>query len=80
MHSVFAAWGILNSSMSSREVGGRGREVGCPWPLNWGGTEPNRTVTYMVLKATDNDRRNISPTTMNFVCLDLMLLQIRRHQ
>ncbi|GFT47477.1 uncharacterized protein TNCV_3750101 [Trichonephila clavipes] len=28
-------------------------------PLNWGGTEPNRTVTYMVLKDTANDRRHI---------------------
>ncbi|GFW75083.1 hypothetical protein TNCV_447881 [Trichonephila clavipes] len=24
---------------------------------NWGGAEPNRTVTCMVLKAMDNDRR-----------------------
>ncbi|GFW78815.1 uncharacterized protein TNCV_4262351 [Trichonephila clavipes] len=30
-------------------------------PLNWDGTEPNRTVTCMVLKATDNDRRTTSP-------------------
>ncbi|GFU78968.1 uncharacterized protein TNCV_308091 [Trichonephila clavipes] len=27
-------------------------------PLNWGGTEPNRTVTCMVLKATASDRRH----------------------
>ncbi|GFY11638.1 hypothetical protein TNCV_4231071 [Trichonephila clavipes] len=26
---------------------------------NWGGAEPNRTVTCMVLKATANDRRTI---------------------
>ncbi|GFY31148.1 uncharacterized protein TNCV_4360551 [Trichonephila clavipes] len=29
-----------------------------PWsvlPLDWGGIEPNRTVTCMVLKATTND-------------------------
>ncbi|GFW87218.1 uncharacterized protein TNCV_5125701 [Trichonephila clavipes] len=26
-------------------------------PLNWGGTEQNRTVTCMVLKAKANDRR-----------------------
>ncbi|GFV85137.1 hypothetical protein TNCV_4171901 [Trichonephila clavipes] len=31
------------------------------FPQNWGGTEPNRTVTYMVLKATDNDRRTSIP-------------------
>ncbi|GFX39025.1 uncharacterized protein TNCV_3426111 [Trichonephila clavipes] len=31
-------------------------------PLNWGGTEQNRTVTCMVLKAKANDRRkNSSP-------------------
>ncbi|GFW85778.1 uncharacterized protein TNCV_854271 [Trichonephila clavipes] len=30
--------------------------------LNWGGTEQNRTVTCMVLKAKDNDmRKNSSP-------------------
>ncbi|GFX05403.1 uncharacterized protein TNCV_1007251 [Trichonephila clavipes] len=30
--------------------------------LNWGGTEPNRTITCMVLKAKANDRRkNASP-------------------
>ncbi|GFW15057.1 uncharacterized protein TNCV_983491 [Trichonephila clavipes] len=29
-------------------------------PLNWGGIEPNRTVTCMVfLKATANDRRHL---------------------
>ncbi|GFT92889.1 uncharacterized protein TNCV_740491 [Trichonephila clavipes] len=30
-------------------------------PQNWGGTELNRTVTCMVLKATANDRRTSSP-------------------
>ncbi|GFY30123.1 uncharacterized protein TNCV_4074361 [Trichonephila clavipes] len=29
-------------------------------PLNWGGTEQNRTVTCMVLKAKANDRRKNS--------------------
>ncbi|GFV13466.1 uncharacterized protein TNCV_129641 [Trichonephila clavipes] len=29
-------------------------------PLNWGGTEPNRTVTCLVLKATANDRRHLA--------------------
>ncbi|GFV38973.1 hypothetical protein TNCV_965391 [Trichonephila clavipes] len=29
--------------------------------LNWGGTELNRTVTCMVLKATVNDRRTSGP-------------------
>ncbi|GFU99370.1 uncharacterized protein TNCV_1751651 [Trichonephila clavipes] len=29
-------------------------------PLNWGGTEPNRTVNWMVLKATVNDRRHLA--------------------
>ncbi|GFW24102.1 uncharacterized protein TNCV_4951461 [Trichonephila clavipes] len=27
--------------------------------INWGGSEPNRTVTCMVLKATVNDRRHL---------------------
>ncbi|GFX33944.1 uncharacterized protein TNCV_911481 [Trichonephila clavipes] len=29
-------------------------------PLNWGGTEPNRSVICMVLKATDNYRRHLA--------------------
>ncbi|GFS48296.1 uncharacterized protein TNCV_2296741 [Trichonephila clavipes] len=29
-------------------------------PLNWDGTEPNSTVTCMVLKATANDRCHIA--------------------
>ncbi|GFV01716.1 uncharacterized protein TNCV_2187241 [Trichonephila clavipes] len=29
-------------------------------PLNWGGIEPNRSVTCMVLKATANDRRHLA--------------------
>ncbi|GFW33284.1 hypothetical protein TNCV_2859611 [Trichonephila clavipes] len=39
---------------------------------NWGITEPKRTVTCKVLKATDNDKRTSSPfATMNIVDLDL---------
>ncbi|GFW04485.1 uncharacterized protein TNCV_878541 [Trichonephila clavipes] len=51
---------------SSREVGGRGREVGGPCIppdvllQNWGGIQPNRTVTCTVLKATANDRRHLA--------------------
>ncbi|GFX59424.1 uncharacterized protein TNCV_4793601 [Trichonephila clavipes] len=44
--------GTLNSRKSSREVGGS-----CS-PSKWGGTELNCTVSCMVLKATDNDRRH----------------------
>ncbi|GFV93637.1 uncharacterized protein TNCV_1989491 [Trichonephila clavipes] len=33
-------------------------------PQNWGGNELNRSVTYMVLKATANDRRHLA------LCLD----------
>ncbi|GFX63549.1 uncharacterized protein TNCV_105561 [Trichonephila clavipes] len=29
-------------------------------PLNWGGTEPNRSVTCMGLKATANDRCHLA--------------------
>ncbi|GFT68288.1 uncharacterized protein TNCV_659071 [Trichonephila clavipes] len=48
---------------------------------DWGGTEPNRTVTFVMLKDTANDRRkNIFHATMNFVGLDLMLLSIRCHK
>ncbi|GFT93031.1 hypothetical protein TNCV_4751861 [Trichonephila clavipes] len=40
---------------------------------NWGGTEPKRTVTCMVLKACANDRCKASQpfTAMNFEGLDL---------
>ncbi|GFV38837.1 hypothetical protein TNCV_1004791 [Trichonephila clavipes] len=50
---------------SSREVGGRGREVGGPsspqdiLPQNWDGLEQNRTVTCMVLQTKAND--SLSP-------------------
>ncbi|GFW50205.1 hypothetical protein TNCV_4696231 [Trichonephila clavipes] len=53
----------LNSHKSSREVGGRGIEVGGddnPQGVvltNWGGTEPNHTVLCVVLKAMANDSR-----------------------
>ncbi|GFW25401.1 uncharacterized protein TNCV_3721291 [Trichonephila clavipes] len=44
-----------------------------PWgvvlPQNWGETELNRSVAYMVLKATANDRRHLA--LMKFECLDL---------
>ncbi|GFU21534.1 uncharacterized protein TNCV_3827391 [Trichonephila clavipes] len=29
-------------------------------PLNWGGIEPNHTVTCMVIKATANNRRHLA--------------------
>ncbi|GFT15511.1 hypothetical protein TNCV_3265181 [Trichonephila clavipes] len=46
-------------------------------PQNWGGIEPNRIVTCMVLKAEDNDRRKSSPLpSMNFAALDLMLISV----
>ncbi|GFU38874.1 hypothetical protein TNCV_3539951 [Trichonephila clavipes] len=85
--------GTLNSRKSSREVGGRGREVGGPNPPNvlpliWVGTEPNRTVTCMVLKVTANDRRHLAlchdeflgqvasvTTTVFFSCLRKILLK-----
>ncbi|GFW46800.1 hypothetical protein TNCV_2981561 [Trichonephila clavipes] len=55
-----------SSRKSSREVGGRGRVVGSSLPpsgdltQNWGGNEPNRTVTCIVLKATTNDMRHLA--------------------
>ncbi|GFV41975.1 hypothetical protein TNCV_2751561 [Trichonephila clavipes] len=55
-----------SSSKSSRDVGGRGREVGVSWPpqgfhpLNRGGTEQNPILTCMMLKAKTNDRRKNS--------------------
>ncbi|GFU18429.1 uncharacterized protein TNCV_1981061 [Trichonephila clavipes] len=84
MYSAFATWGTLNSrraiSPLVRLVEGEER-----WeapdhhqgvlPCNWGGSEQNRTVTCMVLKATDNDRlKNLPLAAMNFAGLDLMVL------
>ncbi|GFX91638.1 uncharacterized protein TNCV_3682241 [Trichonephila clavipes] len=40
--------------------GGRRLTPQSVFPLNWVGTEPNRTVTCMVLKATSNDRRHFA--------------------
>ncbi|GFW28235.1 hypothetical protein TNCV_4499651 [Trichonephila clavipes] len=53
-----------------------GRSLTLPQGQNWGGTELNRTVTCIVLKATANDRRTPSPLAMmNFVGLDLTTTQ-----
>ncbi|GFW06041.1 hypothetical protein TNCV_4478351 [Trichonephila clavipes] len=39
---------------------------------NWDGTKPNHNVTFKVLKATSNERRNSYLfATMNFIGLDL---------
>ncbi|GFX61072.1 uncharacterized protein TNCV_4117211 [Trichonephila clavipes] len=47
------------------------------FPHNWGGMEPNHTITCLVLNAKDNDRRKTSPLpSMNFVGLDLMLQSV----
>ncbi|GFX84431.1 uncharacterized protein TNCV_1602241 [Trichonephila clavipes] len=72
MYSAFAAWGTLNSRRAAssfvRLVEGEER-----WqapasqgvlPQNGCETELNRSVTCMVLKATDNDRHHLT------LCLD----------
>ncbi|GFW29228.1 uncharacterized protein TNCV_4133011 [Trichonephila clavipes] len=59
-------WGTLNSRQAASHLGrlmdGEERREGPDHPhnvlsQNWGGNEPNCTVTCMVLKAADNDRR-----------------------
>ncbi|GFX55223.1 hypothetical protein TNCV_1156801 [Trichonephila clavipes] len=41
-------------------------------PQNWGGIEPNRTVSCIVLKTTDTDRHTLKHfAMMNFVGFDL---------
>ncbi|GFV22674.1 hypothetical protein TNCV_2078641 [Trichonephila clavipes] len=59
--------GVLEIAVKPQVLScGRGREMGdpCPppgvLPQNWGGNEPSRTVTYMVLKAMENDRRHLA--------------------
>ncbi|GFW44166.1 hypothetical protein TNCV_3855271 [Trichonephila clavipes] len=54
--------GRLASSPLVRLVEGKERwEATDVLPQNWGGTELNRTVTCMMLKAMANDRRTSSP-------------------
>ncbi|GFU91009.1 hypothetical protein TNCV_4923401 [Trichonephila clavipes] len=69
MYSAFRHGGTLNSRRAASPLG-RLVEVGKRWEApnapprcsqNWGGTELNRTVTYMVFKATTNDRLTSSP-------------------
>ncbi|GFT89749.1 uncharacterized protein TNCV_1665231 [Trichonephila clavipes] len=69
MYSVFAAWGTLNSRRTANllvwlvEGEERWEDSDHPQsvlPLNWGGTELNRTVTCMVLKATAINRRHLA--------------------
>ncbi|GFX75193.1 hypothetical protein TNCV_3171201 [Trichonephila clavipes] len=44
-----------------REEGGRSlAHLQGVHPQNWGGTEPKRNVTCMMLKALDYDRRNLT--------------------
>ncbi|GFW09486.1 uncharacterized protein TNCV_3995931 [Trichonephila clavipes] len=42
------------------ERGGRPRTTPGVLPQNWGGNQPDRTVTCVVLQATDNDRRHLA--------------------
>ncbi|GFU16029.1 hypothetical protein TNCV_1299931 [Trichonephila clavipes] len=77
---------LLNSRRTTSSFGRLGEER---WeapdhtqgvlPQNWGGTERNRTVTYMVLESKANDRRkNIALShDVNFVYLETMKLSIR---
>ncbi|GFY24090.1 hypothetical protein TNCV_1011431 [Trichonephila clavipes] len=69
MYSAFAAWeraAVAQWLRSSREVGGKERvrkSLTTPQgvlPQNWDENEPNRSVTWMVLKATTNDRRHLA--------------------
>ncbi|GFV00159.1 uncharacterized protein TNCV_4058301 [Trichonephila clavipes] len=67
MYGAFAAWGynrraarLLVWLVEGKE---RWEAPGHPQgflPLNWGGTEQNRTVTCIVLKAKAKNRRKIS--------------------
>ncbi|GFV94723.1 hypothetical protein TNCV_3864461 [Trichonephila clavipes] len=84
--SLGPPFGILGYSKwpsrgkSSRDAGGRGREVGGPdlpqgvLPSNWCGIEPNHIVICLMLKAADNDRRAyVALCRHEFRGLDLML-------
>ncbi|GFW94927.1 uncharacterized protein TNCV_3398061 [Trichonephila clavipes] len=69
MYIACVAWGTLNSRRAASpivrlveweerwEISDHPHSV---LPLNWGGIEPNRTVTCMMLKATANDSRHLA--------------------
>ncbi|GFX64689.1 hypothetical protein TNCV_4681651 [Trichonephila clavipes] len=71
MHSAFAAWDTIEPQVTSL---GWWEAPDClqgVLPRHWGGTELNRSVTCMLLKATANDRRTSSPfAAVNFVGID----------
>ncbi|GFX73461.1 uncharacterized protein TNCV_3402721 [Trichonephila clavipes] len=79
--------GTLNSLRVTRPhvrlVGGEEKWVALDHPQsilpqNWIGTKENSIVICLLLKATVNDNRTISPLTrMNFAGLDQMLLSLR---
>ncbi|GFT54570.1 uncharacterized protein TNCV_344551 [Trichonephila clavipes] len=66
MYSACVAWGYSRAaSPLVRLVVGEERWEASDHPqsvlpLNWGGIEPNRIVTCMVLKATANDRHHLA--------------------
>ncbi|GFU46605.1 hypothetical protein TNCV_1546241 [Trichonephila clavipes] len=87
MYSAFAAWGTLNRR---RAANPHLRLIKERWEAldyhqgvlsKLGGTEPNRTVSCMVLKAKANDRRkNLALRRDELRVLDMMLLSIMRHK
>ncbi|GFV15449.1 hypothetical protein TNCV_4834751 [Trichonephila clavipes] len=63
------AAGLLERVVEWEEMWEASELSQCILPQNWGETEKNRTVTYMVLKATTNNR--CTSVVMNFGGLDL---------
>ncbi|GFW56792.1 uncharacterized protein TNCV_160221 [Trichonephila clavipes] len=51
---------VLSSGWGKGKRGGRPLATPCVLPQNWGGNEPNLTVTCLVLKATANDKRHLA--------------------
>ncbi|GFW70222.1 hypothetical protein TNCV_3337401 [Trichonephila clavipes] len=62
---------VLIHKLESNSTGGQPQTVRIKGvlPQNWDETEPNRTDTCMVLKATANDRRTSSPCRDEFLGL-----------
>ncbi|GFW64745.1 uncharacterized protein TNCV_4450471 [Trichonephila clavipes] len=69
MDSAFMAWGTLNSRraasplvklMEGEEKWDAPHHQQRVLPQNWGETELNRSVTFLVLKVTANDRRHLA--------------------
>ncbi|GFV48954.1 HTH_Tnp_Tc3_2 domain-containing protein [Trichonephila clavipes] len=89
MYSTFVTWEYAkkpSSRKSFREVGGRGREEapehpsGCSPSKLWDGTQPNRTVTYVMLKAMNFNDGSSTSATVRTILRKIIDMGFRRRR